>query len=133
MLATTDTFQFQVGANAGEIINLDIVAVNAGNLGVDSIDLVNDAQGALSRFDAALNAVSKERARLGAVQNRFESASTAIEATTENLSASRSRILDADYAVETAGLLRTQILQQAGVALLSQANSLPQLALSLLR
>ncbi|MBX6394027.1 MAG: flagellin, partial [Burkholderiales bacterium] len=70
---------------------------------------------------------------LGAIQNRFESTIANLQTTTENLTASRSRILDADFAAETANLTRAQILQQAGIAMLAQANALPNNVLALLR
>src|SRR6185436_8659742 len=82
---------------------------------------------------AALSQVTSIRADLGAVQNRFSSTVSNLQATSENLSAARSRILDADFAAETALLTRAQILQQAGTAILAQANAIPQNVLSLLR
>ncbi|MCK4742507.1 MAG: flagellinolysin [Sulfuriflexus sp.] len=133
LLSSTKTLQFQVGANAGETINVDLVGINTGNLGVANVDLVNSPSKAISQFDAALNAINTERARLGAVQNRLQTAVTSIEISVENNSAARSRIRDADFAAETAALTRNQILQQAGVTILAQANTLPQLALSLLQ
>ena len=84
-------------------------------------------------MDAALSTVSNLRSQLGAIQGRFESTISSLSATTENLTASRSRIMDADFAAETASMTRAQILQQAGTAILAQANSVPQSALSLLR
>ena len=87
----------------------------------------------LAMVDSALAAVNNQRARYGALQSRFESAVSNLQATSENLSASRSRIRDTDFAAETANLTRSQILQQAGVAMLSQANALPNNVLSLLR
>ncbi|MGH8073839.1 MAG: flagellin [Lysobacter sp.] len=84
-------------------------------------------------MDAALKAVNDARADLGAVQNRFSSVVTNLQTGSENLSAARSRIMDADYAKETANLSRTQILQQAGTAMLAQANQSSQSVLSLLR
>ena len=77
--------------------------------------------------------INSARSSLGAYQNRFSSVVTSLQTTSENLSASRSRIVDADFAAETANLTRNQILQQAGTAMLAQANSLPQNVLSLLR
>jgi len=84
-------------------------------------------------MDAALNSVNASRADLGAVQNRFGSVVANLQTTSENLSASRSRIKDTDFAKETAELSRTQILQQAGTAMLAQANQSSQGVLSLLR
>jgi flagellin len=90
------------------------------------------AQQALEVVDKALTAVNSSRADMGAIQNRFSSTISNLSTTSENLSASRSRIRDTDYAKETAELTRTQILQQAGTAMLSQANSSTQNVLSLL-
>jgi flagellin len=103
--------------------------------GISSIDLTtaSGAQNAIATIDSALANINSSRANLGAVQNRFGSVVSNLAATSENLSASRSRILDADFAAETASLSRNQILQQAGTAMLAQANSLPQNVLSLLR
>ncbi|HBN53523.1 MAG TPA: flagellin [Stenotrophomonas sp.] len=91
------------------------------------------AQRALEIVDKALTAVSGSRAEMGAIQNRFTSTIANLSTTSENLSASRSRIRDADYAKETAELTRTQILQQAGTAMLAQANQVPQNVLNLLK
>lgn len=91
------------------------------------------AQQAIAIMDSALTSVNSARADMGAVQNRFTSVIANLQTTSENLSASRSRIRDTDFAAETAELTRTQILQQAGVAMLAQANQVPQGVLSLLR
>ena len=80
-----------------------------------------------------MTTVNSSRATLGAIQNRFESVVTSVQTTAENLSASRSRIRDADFAAETANLTRAQILQQAGTAMLAQANAAPQNVLALLQ
>jgi flagellin len=103
--------------------------------GIDSLTVANyaGAQLAISQVDSALTSINSARATLGAVQNRFESVVTSVQTTSENLSAARSRIRDADFAAETANLTRAQILQQAGTAMLSQANSAPQNVLSLLQ
>jgi len=102
---------------------------------LDAVDIstVDGANKAISVLDGALAQVSTIRADLGAVQNRFQSTVANLSATSENLSAARSRVLDTDFAAETAALTRAQILQQAGVSILKQANSLPQLVLSLLQ
>ena len=84
-------------------------------------------------MDAALKAVNSARADLGAIQNRFTTTVENLQVNSENLSASRSRIMDADFAAETANLSRTQILQQAGTAMVAQANQLPQSVLKLLQ
>ena len=92
-----------------------------------------DSSEALKTIDSALAFISGERAKLGALQSRFETTVANLQVTSENLSASRSRILDADFAAETAALSRAQILQQAGTAMVAQANQLPQGVLALLR
>ena len=97
------------------------------------ISTVAGANTALASVDAALNSVNGERAKLGAIQNRFSSTIENLHTSSENLSASRSRIQDADFAAETANLARAQVLQQAGTAMIAQANQLPQQVLSLLK
>ena len=109
------------------------MALGASALNSASVSSVANANVTISRVDAALTAVSNLRSTFGAIQNRFESVISNLQATSENLSASRSRIQDADFASETASLTRAQILQQSGIAMLSQANSLPNNVLSLLR
>ena len=103
--------------------------------GIDSIDVSTDkgAYIAMKKIDSALDQINSARATLGAVQSRFENAVTNISIGVENLSASRGRIMDADFAKETANLSRAQILQQAGTAMVAQANQVPQGVLSLLR
>ncbi|MGQ0528867.1 MAG: flagellin [Panacagrimonas sp.] len=107
----------------------------ANSTGFSTLDLnsVAGADSAMRQMDAALDAVNSARAGLGAVQNRFSSVVSSLQTTSENLSASRARIQDADFAKETAALTRAQILQQAGTAMLAQANAVPQNVLSLLR
>ena len=100
------------------------------NVDVSSIE---GADNAIKAMDAALRDVNSARADLGAIQNRFESVVANLSVNSENLSASKSRIMDADFASETANLSRSQILQQAGTAMVAQANQLPQGVLSLLR
>jgi len=101
----------------------------------DKVDIstAEKADLAMLQMDAALKEVNSARASLGAIQNRFESVVSNLATTSENLTASRSRILDADFAVETANLSSAQVLQQAGTAMVAQANQLPQNVLSLLR
>jgi flagellin len=89
--------------------------------------------GVITLIDTAINKVSSERSVLGASQSRFESAISYLQISTENQAAARSRIMDADFAIETSNLSRSQILSQAGSAMLAQANQLPQSVLSLLR
>jgi flagellin len=97
------------------------------------ISTIEGADNAILAMDAALKSVNESRADLGAIQNRFTSVVSNLQTTSENLSSSRSRIVDADFAEETAALTRNQILQQAGTAMLAQANSLPNNVLSLLQ
>lgn len=97
------------------------------------ISTVEGAERALSAVDNALDSVNAERANLGAIQNRLDSTISSLAINSENLSSARSRILDADFARETAELSRTQVLQQAGISILAQANAQPQLVLSLLQ
>jgi flagellin len=103
--------------------------------GVSTLDIstASGAQNAIATLDSALASVNSSRASLGAIQNRFSSTVANLQTSSENVSAARSRIVDADFAAETANLTRAQILQQAGTAMLAQANSLPQNVLSLLR
>lgn len=128
----TSSVSFQVGSNVGETIDVNLTSLSLEDLGLDALDVVSLGNTAITAFDSALNNVSTMRAEWGAVQNRLESVLAVTATGIENLSASRSRIMDADFAVETANLTRAQIMQQAGTAMLSQANSLPQQVLSLL-
>ena len=102
---------------------------------VENIDISTaaGAQKALEAIDGALKSINESRSDLGALQNRFSSVVSGLATTTENLSASRSRITDTDFASETANMTRSQILQQAGTAMLAQANQLPNSVMSLLR
>jgi flagellin len=97
------------------------------------VSSVSGANEAIRIADSALALLNTQRARLGALQSRFESITSNLQTASENASASRSRIRDADFASETASLTRAQVLQQAGTAILSQANALPNSVLSLLR
>ena len=110
------------------------VGTPATSTGIDSLSVASyaGAQLGIQLVDSALDTINTARASLGAVQSRFESVVASVQVQSENLSASRSRIQDADFAKETAALTRGQILQQAGTAMLSQANSAPQSVLSLL-
>lgn len=119
--------------NAGLSANTTTAVLAGTTIASTDISTVAGANAALASVDAALTSVNSSRAQLGAIQNRFDSVVSSIQTTSENLSASRSRIRDADFAAETAALTRAQILQQAGVSILGQANSLPQNALSLLQ
>ncbi|KRG47659.1 flagellin [Stenotrophomonas beteli] len=121
--ATAPTFTATTAATAP-------AAKYASNLDVST---VKGAQQAMEIVDKALGAINSTRADLGAIQNRFTSVVANLQTSSENLSSSRSRIKDTDFAKETAELTRTQILQQAGTAMLAQANQVPQGVLSLLR
>jgi flagellin len=136
----------QVGANDNETISISgtdarvntllsgTTAITSGGLSiVTSGGVTTVTSGALAEIDKAINNVDKMRSDLGAIQNRFESTIANLNNTITNLSASRSRIEDADYAVEVSNMTRAQILQQAGTAVLAQANQVPQTMLSLLR
>ena len=129
---------FQVGANAGQTITVSITNALASQLGSTTVmsdagvDTRANASTAIGNIDAAIAEVDTIRGDLGAVQNRFESTIANLSNVSENLSAARSRILDADIAQETSNMTKQNILQQAGVSILAQANQAPQLALSLL-
>ena len=119
-------------------VGLSTTAVNASVTvggGLSSLDLTSaaGASSALATIDSALQSVNSSRASLGAFQNRFTSAVTSLQTSQQNLSAARGRIQDADFAAETASMTRSQVLQQAGTAILAQANQLPNQVLSLLR
>jgi flagellin len=128
---------FQVGANNGDTVTItttnlsshaDITAVTGGD-----ISSAANANTALTNIDTALTTVNTERATYGAVNARFDSIIATLEVSAENLAASRGRIVDTDFAQETANLSRTQILQQAGSAMVAQANRVPQQVLLLLQ
>ena len=125
-------FDFQVGANAGDVINVatnDLTAFHATG-GLTSNALASDE---ITVLDTALTAVATDRSLYGAVQNRFQSVISNLQVASENQAASRGRIMDADFAMETANMTRFQILQQAGTAMVAQANAAPQSVLSLLQ
>jgi len=133
-------FVFHVGANANQVISVTFAAASAGALGtsanaIDTMTVSTQAAAnlTLSVIDAAISDIDVIRGELGAVQNRMESTIANLNNVSENLSAARSRILDADIAQETANMTKNNILQQAGVSILSQANQTPQLALQLLQ
>ena len=120
-------------ANGGFTAATTAGTLTGAALSVVDISSVSGANTALASVDAALTLINSERAKLGAIQNRFSSTVENLQVTSENLSASRSRIQDADFAEETAMLSRAQVLQQAGTAMIAQANQLPQQVLQLLR
>lgn len=122
---------YQVGADTTDTISVNGVAALTSATG--SISSASGATAAITALDAALTTLNTNRAKLGAIQNRFESVVSNLQVSVENQSAAKSRIMDADFASETANLTRGQILQQAGTAMLAQANSLPNGVLALLR
>lgn len=134
---------FQVGASGTTDNQVTTTGVEMSSIGGFSSDLTATgtvsvttsaaASAAISALDSAIETVTNTRATFGAIQNRFEAVIANTQNYVENLSASKSRIMDTDFAAETAQLTRNQILQQAGTAILGQANTLPQAALSLLR
>jgi flagellin len=121
------------GTDGLTALGLPASTVADGNLIGSSILDVTSSNEVIRRLDSALTSISELRSTFGAVQNRFESTISNLGTAVENLSAARSRIMDADFAAETAALSRAQILQQAGTAMLSQANAIPQNVLSLLQ
>ena len=131
-LSTSSTLNFRLGDAIDDNLTVELRAIQAAGLDLEAIDISADAQGAVQKFGVAIDAIAAERARLGAIQNRLGSTIASLETTVENVTASRSRVLDADFAVETAQLTRTQIVRQASSAMLVQANSLPRMALQLL-
>ena len=141
--SATVTGTVSLTSSQGQIItanaNADVFGTAGTNissfqsLALQDISSADGAQTAIEVLDAALSQINTARADLGAIQNRFSSTIANLQSASENLSASRSRIQDADFAAETANMTRGQILQQAGVAILAQANSLPNNVLSLLR
>ena len=136
-LASTSTTGITVAgatpANAG-LTALTTAAAQTG-VSIANLDISNltGANAAITSVDSALSAINTSRASLGSYQNRFSSVVASLQTASENLSAARSRIQDADFAQETANLTRNQVLQQAGVAILAQANALPNSVLQLLK
>jgi flagellin len=150
ILATTTTSTFQVGANTSATLDQITVAafdwtsvatittaVGAA-VATDPTTAIAGTDGsfalaAIAAIDGAIDSINSQRATFGAVQNRFDNVVANLMVATENQTAARSRIMDADYAAETANMSRAQILQQAGNAMVAQANQLPQQVLSLLQ
>ncbi|HET8768572.1 MAG TPA: flagellin [Pedococcus sp.] len=132
---TAGVFTFQVGANSGQTTTVDLSTNrDSTTLAVNSVDLSTQtgATSALTAIDAAIKTVSDGRADLGAVQNRLQHTINSLSVAAENASAAESRIRDTDMAKEMTSFTRSQILQQAGVSMLAQANSAPQSVLKLL-
>ncbi len=124
---------FQVGAERDQTIDVSMGAFGIAALGLNGLDLTALPQRAIVQIDDAINYINTQRAEIGAQMSRIENAITSLQSSAENVTASRSRVVDADYAAETATLVRAQILQQAGTAMVAQANALPQMVLGLLR
>lgn len=148
LFAALATMTFQVGANNTPTDQIAVVTTNltaetsmtdilgggtGGGAAAADIKEVGKSREALGKLDKMLATVNAKRAEFGATQNRFEAVIQTLQVSAENQTAARSRIMDADFASETAALTRSQVLQQAGTAMLSQANSLPNNVLSLLR
>jgi flagellin len=131
----TAAFTLGAGAKLTEVGVLGAVAAVTASSNVSTLSVTTYAasQTAIALVDKALNTINTTRATLGAVQSRFESAVASQQTTAENLASSRSRIQDADFASETANLAKAQILQQSGIAMLAQANAIPQNVLALLQ
>ena len=143
-------FQFQIGANTTSNDTIDIITADltadatlttvagtdntgSGRAVIDNTADATTIQGVINSIDAAITTVNGERALMGASQSRFDSVISNLQISVENQSAAKSRIMDTDFAAETANLSRSQILQQAGNAMVAQANQLPQQVMTLLR
>ena len=148
LFAALATLTFQVGANNNATDQIAVVTTDlnadttmtgilggtgGGGTAAADIKTADKSRSALEKLDKMLATVNAKRAEFGATQNRFEAVIQTLQVSAENQTAARSRIMDADFASETAALTRSQVLQQAGTAMLSQANSLPNNVLSLLR
>ena len=145
LMATSGSVKFQLGDSSSDTITVSLSGMKATSLGIDSnvtagvtntstgIETATKAGTALSVIDAAITSVDTYRAKFGAAANRMEHAASNLMSRVEHQSAARSRIQDADYAVESANLARAQVLQQAGTAMLAQANASSQNILSLLK
>ena len=135
--ANAGTQTFQVGAkntDTVDVVTTDLAAATTiGSVTAGDITSAANASTAMADIDAALTTINTERAMYGAVQNRFDAIISTLQVANENEAAARGRIMDADFAAETANLSRSQILQQAGAAMVAQANQLPQMVLSLIR
>jgi flagellin len=136
VLGNDSTMSFQIGAGITTENQISITTVTGNFSALVSglaVSTADGATGAMEAIDTALNTVSDARAGLGALQSRFEGVVTQLQSQNENIQSARGRILDADYAAETANLARSQILQQAGTAMLAQANQLGSNVLTLLQ
>ncbi|MBU6428836.1 MAG: flagellin [Cyanobacteria bacterium REEB65] len=136
LLTGSSSFTFQIGANAGEVLNISLGTATAAALGVLttqlSVDTAADASATISNLDTALNTVNTVRATIGASVNRLQYTVSNLNVQSENMSASLSSIQDLDMAAEASNLTREQILSQSSQAMLAQANQAPQAVLQLL-
>jgi flagellin len=134
---STISFSIAIGfrSGTGNTLSLDLNDITTSSLGLSSVNVSTAAAAtnALASIDSAISAVASARAEYGSIQNRFEATIANLQVTSENLTAAESRIRDADIALETSIFTKNQILVQAGIATLAQANTLPQQALALLR
>lgn len=134
---STISFSIAIGfrSGAGNTLSLDLNDITTSSLGLSSVNVSTSANAtsALANVDSAISAIATARAEYGSIQNRFEATIANLQVTSENLTAAESRIRDADIAYETSVFTKNQILVQAGIATLAQANTLPQQALALLR
>ena len=128
-----NTANDRIAVSGTTFYDIDASSIGLTTTNVSSIDTAANAQSMLSIVDSAISLVSTRRGNLGGVQNRLGSTIANLGTAAENLAAANARIIDADFAVETANLTKSQIILQAGIAVLSQANTLPQYALQLLR
>lgn len=140
LLNATAAFDFQIGANSGQTMSIasSDISITAGVGGMSGASALNTTTtsanaSAIDAIDTAISAINSSRATLGAIQNRFNYTVSFLQSASENQQAARGRIMDADFAQETSHLSRAQILQQAGTAMVAQANQLPQGVLALLR
>lgn len=136
ILGGISTVSFQIGAAANQTVSVDFGSTTWNRSGMSltglSVSSQSGAQSAITAIDAALKQVNTFQATLGAAQNTFQAAISTTRTQATNMSAARSQITDADFATETANLSKAQVLQQAGISVLAQANSLPQQVLKLL-
>jgi len=134
---STITFSIAIGfrSGTGNSLDLNLADITTSSLGLSAVNVSTsaNASSALANVDNAISAIATARANYGSIQNRFEATISNLQITSENLTAAESRIRDADVAYETSQFTKNQILVQAGISVLAQANSLPQQALALLQ
>jgi flagellin len=130
---TNEVLQVGAGSASSDQLTISITGVDANTLKIGALDMVNNATSAIDSITSAINTVSTNRGQIGAVMNRLEETNSNIDIETTNMTASESRIRDVDMASEMSNFTRLQVLQQAGTAMLAQANSMPQSVLSLLK